>query len=70
MIQSDLDLLRSKLPRDWAKRIAFELKLTPDQVRKVIRGDSANPKIIASAVRLANQTKRSNILLSQEIASL
>ncbi len=70
MTQSDLEKLRLKLPPKWALKLSSINNVTQDQVRKVLRGDSCNPNVIASAVRLANKKKRDDFLLRQQIEAL
>jgi len=70
MTQPELQKLRDKQPPKWAAKISKELGITQDQIRKVIRGESYNPAVIASAVRLASQEKKSNQKLKEEIAAL
>lgn len=67
MTTESLLKLRSKLPRKWAATIANSIDISQDQVRKVMRGDSNNPIIIATAIRLANQKKKQDLLILQEI---
>lgn len=70
MTTNDLKKLRSKLPNGWASQIAKQLSLTPDQVRKVIRGDSNNDKVIATCIRLANKKKYDDEVRCRQLANL
>lgn len=70
MNKTQLNEIKEVQPKGWAKKLASKCKVTPDQVRKVMRGDSYNTKIINAAIQLAHEEKANKEYMERQIRSL
>lgn len=56
MNKEQLNELKSKLPRAWAKTIAKEMGVTPATVTNAMNGKFGRTDIIERAIKLARET--------------
>ncbi len=66
----DYKKLRSKLPRGYAKTLAFNLDVSESAVYQTVTGKIKSDVILAAAVRLAQENSQKNNDLASQINAL
>lgn len=70
MTSNDLKRLKAKLPPDWAEKIAASSGFSADMVRKVLRNDRKNPKVIDAAIQIATEYQEELRIKAEIIKSI
>jgi len=70
MTRAELDKLKKSLPYGSLKKLSRITKKSPATITHVFLGIHKNQKVINAALKLANEEKEAQRLLSEKIANL
>ena len=70
MSSEDLQILKSKLPRNFTKILAERCNCSTGYVSMILNGDRASEKVIDEAIKLAEEEKIKQKSKSEKIKKL
>jgi hypothetical protein len=70
MTPEDLKILKTKLPKNWAKILSEKHGITPSAIRYILNGMRDNIEVIKSAIELAENFQSELKLMSKNIKKI